>query len=136
MIKIRNEQEKERYFDEQIKGDGAYFNVKYPSGDMEFIWVKKFRNWRADGSNWHLESPNQLMKHDITNVSLEPYFDEEENETYIPFEHCYIEGNTAYEINSWQTSPFLPEEFEVQFVTDNETDAIKFMIVLETNKKE
>jgi hypothetical protein len=128
VIKIRSEQEKERYFNEQIKEDGAYFNVKYQSGEKEFIWVKKFENWTSDGSNWYLESPNQLMKYDIKGISLEPYYDEEEKETYTPFEHCYIEENTAYEINSWQTSPFLPEEFEIEFVTDDESEAIKYMI--------
>lgn len=127
MIKITSEKEKEHYFTEQIKKDGAYFNVKYPSGETEFIWVKQFKNWNEDGSSWHLEAPNCLMKYD--NISLEPYYDEEEDETYeSPFIHCYIEGNVAYEIDSPQTSPFLPEEFEIEFVTDEEIEAVKYMI--------
>jgi hypothetical protein len=130
VIEIRNVQEKEAYFNEQIKDSGAYFNVKYPYGEKEFIWVKKFENWTSNGSNWFLESPNQLMKYDIKGISLEPYYDEKENETFIPFDQCYIHGNIAYEIISWQTSPFLPEEFEIEFVTDDEIEAIKYMIKL------
>jgi hypothetical protein len=133
LINISNKKEKEKYFDEQIKECGAYFNVKYPSGEKEFIWVKKFENWMNDGSNWYLESPNQLMKYDIKDISLESYYDEEEKETLIPFEHCYIDGDTAYEIISWQTSPFLPEEFEIEFFTDDEDDAVRYMIGLENN---
>jgi hypothetical protein len=131
LIKIRNEQEKERYFNDEINTGGAYFNIKYPSGEKEFIWVRKFNNFTSDGSTWYLEFPNQLMKHDITGISLVPYYDEEDNETYIPFDHCYINETIAYEINSWQTSPFLPEEFEIEFVTDDEIEAIKHMIKLE-----
>lgn len=123
MIKIRNEQEKEQFFNEHIKKDGAYFNVKYPNGGTEFIWVKKFENWKEDGSNWFLEYLNQLMKHNVTEEGLKPYY----------FEQCYIEGNFAYEINSWQTSPFLPEEFEIEFVTDIETKAVQYMIQLVNN---
>lgn len=131
MIKIQNEQEKERYFNEQIKKDGAHFSVKYPTGEKEFIWVKKFTNWNSDGSNWYLESPNCLVRYNIEGESLEPYYDEEEGETYTPFEHCYIDGNYAYEIDSMQTSPFLPNEFEIEFITDTEIEAIQYMIKLE-----
>lgn len=135
MIKIRSKQEKERYFNEKIKDDGAYFNVTYLSGKKEFIWVKKFKNWTSEGSNWYLESPNHLMKHDVKGISLEPYYDEEENETYTPFEHCYIDGNIAYEIDSWQTAPFLPDEFEIELVTNDEIEATKYMIQLEKEAK-
>lgn len=128
MIKIENEQDKDNYFQEQIKEDGAYFKVKYLNGEEEFIWVKKFNNWRDDGSSWYLESPNHLIKYDITGVSLEPYYDEEDEETYIPYEHCYIEGNTAYEIDSLQTSPFLPEKFQIEFVAIDGTEVIKYII--------
>lgn len=131
MIRISNEQEKNDYFNEQIKGDGAYFNVKYAEGYTDFIWMKKFERWNDDGSNWYLEAPNHLVRYDLTGVSLEPYYDEEEDETYIPFEHCLIIGNFAYEIDSPQTAPFLPEVFEIEFVTDIENEAVNYMIQLE-----
>jgi hypothetical protein len=131
LIKIKNGQEKKNYFNEQIKKGGAYFNVKYTSGEKEFIWVKKFVNWNLDGTDWYLESPNKLIKHETDEESLKPYFDEEENEIYVPFEHCYVNENVAYEIDSMQTSPFLPEEFEIEFITDIENEAIKYMIKLE-----
>lgn len=133
MLKIRNEHEKEKYFNEHIKEDGAHFKVKYLSGEEEFIWVKRFEEWKQDGSNWYLESSNQLMKHDITGVNLEPYHCAEDDEIYIPFDHCYVREEIAYEIVSWQTSPFLPDEFEIEFITSDETEAIKYMIELENH---
>lgn len=130
MYQIKGEKEKQEYFEELIKGTGAYFNVKYPDGENEFIWVKKFENWNEDGSHWYLESPNQLMKYpNITSQDLEPYYDEEDDETYeSPFVHCYLKDETAYEIESWQTSPYLPEQFEIEFVTDIENEAVEYML--------
>lgn len=129
MIKINNNEEKIKYFDDVIKGDGAYFNVKYEGEKVEFIWVSKFENWMNDDINWYLEYPNQLMRYEnLTEDSLKPFYDKEENEWITPFDWCYIDGGTAYEIISFQCTPFLPEVFEIEFVTDIEDEAVKYMI--------
>lgn len=128
MIKIKNEEEKNQFFDENIKEDGSYFNVKYPSGENEFIWVKRFEKWNDDGSDWFLEYPNEMHKYDVSNENLKSYYDEELEETITPYGDCYIENNEAYEITSWQVEPFLPEEFEIEFVTDNHVEAAKYLL--------
>ena len=65
-MKINNEIEKNKYFNETIKKDGAYFMVTFPSGKSEFIWVKKYENWNDDGSDWYLEHSNLLLTYDVT----------------------------------------------------------------------
>ena len=128
MFKINSVEEKKQYWAPLIGKEGAYFKVKYDNVE-EFIYIHKFGNWDEDG-DWFLEYPNQLMEYDFTGLHSEPtYYDEEDDEWYDnPFAHMHIEGNKAYEIVSFQTSPFLPESFEIEFVTDSELDAIKYML--------
>lgn len=133
-MKINNEKEKNAYFSKTIKNEGAYFIVTFPTGETEFIWVEKYENW-TDGSDWYWEHSTLLLTHDVTGESLEPYYDDELKEMVTPYECCYIENNAAYEISSYpyDTSiiPFLPESFDIVYVTDDEIEAIKFMMKLD-----
>lgn len=131
MIRINNVKEKEDFFSKHIKKDGAYFNVKFDN-EIDFIWVKKYENWNDDGSDWYLEHSNLLLTYDVNGESLEPYYDKELGEIVKPFHWCYIEGDTGYEIDSYHSGHFLPEIFEIEFVTDDEDEAVKYMVNLES----
>ncbi|WGT37727.1 hypothetical protein QH639_18075 [Lysinibacillus sp. 1 U-2021] len=129
MIKINSIKEKEEYFASTIKKHGAYFNVTYHNGDTEFIWVTLYERFNEDGSNWYLEAPNDLRKYKYSDDSLELYYDEEDEEWYdSPYLHMHIEGEFAYEVDSPQTAPFLPESFEIEFITDDCKEAAKYML--------
>lgn len=102
---------------------GIYGLVRH-SDIEEIIYFRKFR---FDGDTFILEFPNYLRAYEnITEEHLKPYYDEEENEWHeSTFKYMTIIDTTAYEIDSPQTSPFLPDEIEiVKFYTEDEEEEV------------
>jgi len=100
-MKINSKEERQKYLEENIGDDiGSYALVTYDN-HIESIWIANMGNsFSDDGKNWYLESPNQLYTSEIDDKQTRSYYND-----------CgfIIRENKAYEINSWQTAPFLPD---------------------------
>lgn len=100
-MKINSYQEKYKYLKHRIKdkSHGSYALVTY-DGHTETIWIANLgKGFSKNKSKYYLEAPVQLYTYDINDETRENF----EEYGYI------IRGDKAYEINVWQTLPFLSE---------------------------
>ena len=108
-MKINSFKERYNYLESVMKEiDSAYFLVTFDS-HTEPIYINKFKNWDKNG-DWFLESPCQLMKFQL--------FDEEDN---------VVNGKYHYEIESFQSVPFLPDKLD-EMVMISEDECKEYMI--------
>jgi hypothetical protein len=114
LIKIANKKELEKYLESKIDNIGAYFVVLH-NNVIELLWFTQYKNWNEDGSNWYLEAPCYMNRESIF---LEP------GKIYC----SNTKDGFGYEIDSPQVSPFLPENIEIEFLTDKEELAIDWLL--------
>ena len=112
-MKINSCQERYKYLKHRIKNKscGSFALVTY-NGHTETIWIANMgKGFNKNKSRYYLEAPNQLNTYDITDETRKDF--EEYN--------CIIRGNKAYEINSWQTAPFLPKVLDdLKLISEDE----------------
>lgn len=112
-----------------IEGQGEYALVSY-NGVIEATWFTKYKDG-IDNKPWFLESPCEL--HKICKVEkpivtfCKEYLEEcieiedgESEEDYIEnFIKPMIVDGWFYEINNYQTAPYLPKEVEtIEIITE------------------
>jgi hypothetical protein len=119
LIKLFNKKDREQYLDSKIENTGAYFLVKYENV-TELLWFAQYKNFNEDGSDWYLESPCSLKRVELTNVEDEFY--------YLNIGYIVKEDGYAYEVDSPQVAPFLPEEIDIEYVSDKERDAVDWLL--------
>lgn len=108
-MKINSFKERYNYLESVMKEmDSSYFLVTFDS-HTEPIYINKFKNWDKNG-DWFLEAPCQLMKFQL--------FDEEDN---------VVNGKYHYEIESFQSVPFLPDKLD-NLTMISEKECIDYMI--------
>jgi len=106
-----NRQDVQKLLEQHIGSDcGAYALVTYDN-ITESIWFANMGKWEGD-KNWYLESSNQLYVYNVkSNKDIK----------YYKGYGCIICDNKAYEIVSYQTAPFLPDEIDsIEFITEEE----------------
>ena len=96
-----------------LDGKSSYAIVKYEN-KVEYVYIHCFKKWLEDGSDWYLEYPCRLWEY--------TGFDAQ-NKEHVEFakvsEYTIID-NVAYEIITYQTGPWLPKEFSIELVTEEE----------------
>ena len=98
-MKINSRKEFEKYLDSLNFSIGIYLIIQDVTTEViEDIYVAKFTNFNEDGSNWYLESPNQLMEY-----------------------------GENFEIESWQTAPFLQFPLERLRIIPEATEMIAYL---------
>ena len=116
-MRIKNEAERQKFLELNIKGAGSYALVTYDN-KTEPIWISRYVDWNENG-NWFLESPCILMRYKFEDNSeeairlhveelYEPDFVEEE----INNIKSMIRDGWLYEIESPQIDSCLPAELE------------------------
>jgi len=113
VMKINSREERQKILEDYIgEKIGAYAVVTY-NDHTESIWFANMgKSFSEDGSTWFLEAPNQLYTYNIEN---------NKDKRYYHRQGLVIRGNKAYEINSWQTAPFLPDVIDdLTFITEDE----------------
>ena len=133
-MKITNKEQLYNFIRENTKKDtklsSTYYLVKYLNGEMEPIYFTSFQNV-------FFESPCCLHEINLKAEDLEEFvkelYAEEFFEDALEFEKTMQIGNKHYEIDTPQTSLFLPNEFEIVDVF-SDIDCVKWM--LENIKKE
>ncbi len=119
-MKINNKQEKELFFQQNIKEIGSYALVTYDN-KTEVIWISKFDNFNY-GGDWFLESPCNLheYQYDLNNI----------NDLNVVKEQGYlIKNDKVYEIDSPQTGPFLPDILD-DIVLISEDECLEWILKL------
>lgn len=116
-MRIKNEAERQKFLELNIKGAGSCALVTYDN-KTEPIWISRYVDWNENG-NWFLESPCILIRHKFEDDSeeairlhveelYEPDFVEEE----INNIRSMIRDGWLYEIESPQVDSYLPAELE------------------------
>lgn len=144
MIKINSKEEKNRIFKENITDIGSYAIVKY-NNQEECIWISRFPDFDKDG-DYFLEAPTTLEVYDFNRYynmntfggiqkAIESYFELFEKNAGFSVKDCpYVQRDIIsilnmgkyYDIDSPQTGPFLPDEFEIDFIS--EAKAIEYIL--------
>lgn len=113
-MRINTKEERFKYLKENINGIGSYALVTY-NNHTEPIWIHKYENWDKDG-DWFLEAPCDLRRlkfEDESEQAMKEYVQElykkEHIEEGIKYIRSMIRDGWLYEIDSPQTSPFLPD---------------------------
>jgi len=119
MKEISNTQELEAFLGSYLKDkQGGYFVVQHGE-HHELLWFTKHAHFNKDGSDWYLEAPNYMSrlkinrKEDITSY---------EEMGYV------IRDGYAYEVDTPQVSPFLPEKLLIEFLGFKEEDAVNWLL--------
>lgn len=101
---------KQEIFKKVLNGNSSYAIVKYDDVE-ELIWVSCYKNFDEDG-DWYLEAPTHLVRFDN--------FDLKDGNClkFIEEMGLIIYKGEVYEIFSPQTSPFLPDDFEIELVDE------------------
>ena len=124
-MKVTNKEDFYKYLNEHDKGHGVYAIVEYNN-------IKKaiyFSNLSSvvDNNLWYLESPCCLitrgeLKDEETREDAESLIEDEYNEDVNDYIDNYItpmmRNSILYEIENPQTSPFLPNEIEVDIISE------------------
>ena len=119
MKKIANTQELEVFLGIHLKEkQGGYFVVQH-KGEPELIWFTKHAQFNADGSDWYLEAPNYMRRFKINR--------KEDITSYEEMGYVIRDGY-AYEVDTPQVSPFLPEKLLIEFLGFKEEDAVNWLL--------
>lgn len=116
-MKFYKKDEWQHYLKEQIPQKyGGYAVVSY-EGQTELLYFAKHN---LDGDIWFLEAPNDLRRIKI----------EEGEDTLAYEERGYVlQDGYAYDIDSPQCAPFLPDEIEiVTIVGSSEEEALTYLL--------
>lgn len=116
-MKFDNKNEWEKYLLGKFTNcvSGGYAVVKF-NGKTELLYFSKHT---YKGEPWLLEAPNFLHKINVEGKNTKDY----EEHGYI------IRNNYAYEIDTPQTSPFLPEELEIlEVIGESENKALDYLL--------
>jgi len=109
---------KQERFEMILNGKSSYAIVKYDNKE-ELIWVTCYKKLDK-GKNWYLEAPNCLIKFDGYDLN------NPEDLKFIDSYGMMIYEDKIYEIESPQTSPFLPDDFEIELV--DEQYALEYLL--------
>lgn len=119
MEKLNSVAEREAFLEKHIAKGGAYFVVTH--GEVtELLWFTQFKNWKKDGSDWYLEYPCYMRRVKTTHPEDDAYY------TGIGF--VLKEDGYAYEVDSPQVSPFLPETVGMAHLGDSEEVAVDWLL--------
>lgn len=130
-MKVNNKTELQHFFEKNCPEEGSYAIVTYCDGGKEAIWISVFKDWTVDEDgnprNWYLEAPNVLFRTELEEPYEESIFDyaeelyEEVDEILIKSLMEMVIDGYLYEVDSMQTSPFLPEQLnDIKLVTERE----------------
>lgn len=116
-MKFQTKKEWQEYLITQIKkSNGGYAVVKYEE-KPELLYFAK-HNYK--GELWVLEAPNFLRRFKITS--------EEDKKQWVE-DGYLIKNDYAYEIETPQCSPFLPEEIEIlEVIGSSEGKALDYLL--------
>jgi hypothetical protein len=118
--KITSKIELEMFLKENItNGRGSYFIVMY-NNHTELLWFTKYEKFCEDGSDWFLEAPNYIRR-----VKVET---KKDKSSYKRYGYVIKNDGYAYEIDTPQVAPFLPEEIEIEYLSYKEKDAVDWML--------
>lgn len=123
-MKINSYQEKYKYLKHRIKdkSHGSYALVTY-DGHTETIWIANLgKGFSKNKSRYYLESPVQLYTYNINDETRQAF----KEDGYI------IRDDKAYEINAWQTPPFLPDKLN-EFRLISEEECLNWLLEYKDN---
>lgn len=116
-MKISSKQEKEDFLKTNITGSGSYALVTYENR-TEAIWISKYTNW-TEGRDWFLESPCELYRFEFKDTSeesirayAEELYEPDGTEDAINNIKSMLRDGWLYEIENFQTMPYLPNELD------------------------
>ena len=101
-----------------LNGKSSYAIIKY-EGKIEYVYIHCFKDFNDDG-DWYLEYPCQLYNYGAYN-ELEDKSFVEENQLII--------DDYIYEIINWQCSPWIPNFFEAELISEIEMAKILISIL-------
>ncbi len=115
---------KQEIFKEVLEGKSSYAIVKYNDIE-ELLWIT-CHNEFDNGEDWYLEAPNYLREfhgYDLSKL---------EDLKFLADYGMMIYEEKVYEIEAPQTSPFLPDHFEIELV--DEQYALRYLVDKNTMK--
>lgn len=116
---VKSIAEREAFLAIHIESGGGYFAVTH-AGETELLWFTQYKNWRDDGSDWYLEAPCSMHRVKTTHAEDEAY--------YTGIGYVVKEDGYAYEVDSPQVSPFLPEQAELTYLGQDEEVAVNWLL--------
>lgn len=133
LTRVNSKEEKERFFKENIKGTSAYAIIAHDSGKTETIRITRYEKWNTDGSDWFLESPNILRKYDYRAINTVDGIKKAIKDIYDGYDYndegrkraldeimALVTEGVFFDIDSPQTPPFLPEQFSIKLISEEE----------------
>lgn len=116
-MKFQTKDEWQNYLKKQIPQKyGGYAAVSY-EGQTELLYFAKHN---LDGEVWFLESPNDLRRIKV---------DENEDPTHLEERGYVLRDGYAYDIDSPQCAPFLPDEIEItEIIGSSEEEALTYLL--------
>lgn len=116
-MKFQTKIEWQNYLLENITSSYGGYAVVRQNGKNELLYFAKHT---YEGEPWLLEAPNMLRRYKINNT--------EDRDSYI--EHGFqILDDYAYDIDSPQCAPFLPEELEIiEVIGSSEGKALDYLL--------
>lgn len=127
-VKINSPAEKKRFYQENITGNKAYAIVRCEGRIPHTVCIKK--TTAIGGGERYLEFPNRLCTY---NYKESEFTREKAKEIVHEFDYGaegterayqaltkYMNGGTFYDIESLQVPNFLPEQFEIKIISEQE----------------